>query len=63
MNVIAPIFANDEGLYLDDPFTPCSFSPTPWGMALELFLGTVRKYKTSRFENVPQFRYFGELRQ
>jgi alpha-L-arabinofuranosidase len=53
VNVIAPIFTNDQGLYLQTIYYPLQlFANNTQGKALELFLDSPR-YKTRRFDDVP----------
>ena len=53
VNVIAPIFSNDQGLYLQTIYHPLQlFSTNSKGKALELFVDSPR-YKSTRFDGVP----------
>ncbi|MDR3698402.1 MAG: alpha-L-arabinofuranosidase C-terminal domain-containing protein [Candidatus Sulfopaludibacter sp.] len=53
VNVIAPIFSNDRGLFLQTIYYPLQlFANNTRGKALELFVDSP-KYKTRRFDDVP----------
>ncbi len=53
VNVIAPIFTNDQGLFLQTIYYPLQlFAGNTRGKALELFVDSP-KYKTRRFDDVP----------
>lgn len=53
VNVIAPIFTNEQGLYLQAIYYPLAlFANHTRGKALELFVDAP-KYKTRRFDDVP----------
>jgi alpha-L-arabinofuranosidase len=53
VNVIAPIFTNDQGLFLQTIYYPLQmFAVHSKGKALELF-GECPSYKTKRFDEVP----------
>ena len=53
VNVIAPIFTNDKGLFLQTIFYPLQlFANNSRGKALDLFVDGP-KYKTKRFDDVP----------
>ncbi|MEI9972997.1 MAG: alpha-L-arabinofuranosidase C-terminal domain-containing protein [Ignavibacteriota bacterium] len=53
VNVIAPIFTNDKGLYLQTIYYPLQlFAANSKGKALELFVDSPR-YKATRFDGVP----------
>jgi alpha-L-arabinofuranosidase len=53
VNVIAPIFTNDQGLFLQTIYYPLQmFANNSKGKALELF-GECPSYKTKRFNEVP----------
>jgi alpha-N-arabinofuranosidase len=53
VNVIAPIFTNEKGLYLQTIYYPLQlFANNSKGKALELFLDSP-KYKSRRFDDVP----------
>lgn len=53
VNVIAPIFSNDKGLFLQTIYYPLQlFANNSKGKALELFVDSP-KYKTQRFDDVP----------
>jgi len=53
VNVIAPIFTNDKGLYLQTIYYPLQlFANHTRGKALELFVDSP-KYKSRRFDDVP----------
>src|SRR5215469_16995780 len=53
VNVIAPIFTSDDGLFMQTIFYPLQlFSNNSKGKALELFVDAPR-YKTARFDVVP----------
>jgi len=53
VNVIAPIFTNEKGLYLQTIYYPLQlFANNSKGKALELFLDSP-KYKSKRFDDVP----------
>ena len=53
VNVIAPIFSNDKGIYLQTIYHPLAlFANHCKGKALQLFVD-VPKYKTQRFDEVP----------
>lgn len=53
VNVIAPIFTNDQGLYLQTIYYPLQlFATHAKGKALELFVES-SKYKTRTFDEVP----------
>lgn len=53
VNVIAPIFSNDKGLFLQTIYYPLQlFASNSKGKALELFVDSPR-YKTKRFDGVP----------
>jgi len=53
VNVIAPIFTNEKGLFLQTIFYPLQlFASNTKGKALELFLDSP-KYKCARFDDVP----------
>lgn len=53
VNVIAPIFVNDTGLYLQTIYYPLQlFATNAKGKALDLFLD-VPRYKSRRFDDVP----------
>jgi len=53
VNVIAPIFANEKGLFLQTIYYPLQlFAHNSKGKALALFLESPR-YKTRRFDDVP----------
>jgi len=52
VNVIAPIFTNDQGLYLQTIYHPLQlFSANSKGKALDLFVDSPR-YKSTRFDGV-----------
>jgi alpha-N-arabinofuranosidase len=53
VNVIAPIFSNDKGLFLQTIYYPLElFAGNTKGKALELFVDSP-KYKCRRFDDVP----------
>ena len=53
VNVIAPIFSNDKGIFLQTIYYPLQmFASNSKGKALELFVESP-KYKTPRFDGVP----------
>ncbi|MCX6631456.1 MAG: alpha-N-arabinofuranosidase [Candidatus Solibacter sp.] len=53
VNVIAPIFTNDKGLFLQTIYHPLAlFANNAKGKALQLFVDSP-KYKTKRFDDVP----------
>jgi alpha-N-arabinofuranosidase len=53
VNVIAPIFSNEKGLFLQTIYHPLQlFANNSKGKALELFVDSP-KYKTRRFDDVP----------
>ena len=53
VNVIAPIFTNEKGLYLQTIYYPLQlFANNTKGKALELFVDSPR-YKTRRYDEVP----------
>jgi len=53
VNVIAPIFSNDQGLFLQTIYHPLQlFANHTKGKALELFVDSP-KYKCARFDDVP----------
>ena len=53
VNVIAPIFTNDKGLYLQTIFHPLQmFANNTKGKSLQLFVESP-KYKSKRFDDVP----------
>ena len=53
VNVIAPIFTNDKGLFLQTIYYPLQlFANNTKGKALELFVDSP-KYKSRRFDDVP----------
>jgi alpha-N-arabinofuranosidase len=53
VNVIAPIFSNDKGLFLQTIYYPLQlFANNSKGKALQLFVDSP-KYKTQRFDDVP----------
>ncbi|HLI85341.1 MAG TPA: alpha-L-arabinofuranosidase C-terminal domain-containing protein [Bryobacteraceae bacterium] len=53
VNVIAPIFTNENGLYLQTIYYPLAlFANHTRGKALELFVD-VPKYKSRRFDDIP----------
>ena len=53
VNVIAPIFTNEKGLFLQTIYHPLQlFANNSKGKALELFLDSP-KYKSKRFDDVP----------
>jgi alpha-L-arabinofuranosidase len=53
VNVIAPIFTNENGLYLQTIYYPLQlFANHTRGQALELFVD-VPKYKSRRFDDIP----------
>jgi alpha-N-arabinofuranosidase len=53
VNVIAPIFSNDKGIYLQTIYHPLAlFANHVKGKALELFVDSP-KYKSARFDEVP----------
>jgi alpha-N-arabinofuranosidase len=53
VNVIAPIFSNDKGIYLQTIYHPLAlFANHCKGKALQLFVD-VPRYKTRRFDEVP----------
>src|ERR1039457_4361098 len=53
VNVIAPIFSNDKGLFLQTIYHPLAlFANHVKGKALQLFVDSP-KYKSSRFDDVP----------
>ncbi|MBZ5617382.1 MAG: alpha-N-arabinofuranosidase [Acidobacteriia bacterium] len=53
VNVIAPIFSNDKGLFLQTIYYPLQlFANNTKGKALELFVESP-KYKCARFDDVP----------
>src|SRR5215469_14006729 len=53
VNVIAPIFSNDKGIYLQTIYHPLQlFARNTKGKALELFVDSP-KYKSRRFDDVP----------
>ncbi len=53
VNVIAPIFSNDKGLFLQTIYHPLAlFANNTRGKALELFVDSPR-YKCARFDDVP----------
>jgi alpha-N-arabinofuranosidase len=53
VNVIAPIFTNEKGLYLQTIYYPLQlFASNAKGRALELFVDSP-KYKSRRFDDIP----------
>ena len=53
VNVIAPMFTNDQGMFLQTIYYPLQlFANNTKGKALELFVDSPR-YKTARFDGVP----------
>ncbi len=53
VNVIAPIFTNENGLYLQTIYYPLQlFAASTRGKALELFVDSP-KYKSRRFDDIP----------
>ena len=53
VNVIAPIFSNDKGIFLQTTYHPLAlFANNAKGKALKLFVDSP-KYKTPRFDDVP----------
>ena len=53
VNVIAPIFSNDKGIFLQTIYHPLAlFANNTKGKALQLFVDSP-KYKTRRFDDVP----------
>jgi len=53
VNVIAPIFSNDKGIFLQTIYHPLAlFANNSKGKALELFVDSP-KYKCKRFDDVP----------
>ncbi len=53
VNVIAPIFTNDKGMYLQTIYYPLQlFAANSKGKALELFVDSPR-YKSTRYDGVP----------
>jgi alpha-N-arabinofuranosidase len=53
VNVIAPMFTNEQGMFLQTIFHPLSlFANNSKGKALELFVDSP-KYKSTRFDDVP----------
>jgi alpha-N-arabinofuranosidase len=53
VNVIAPIFSNDQGIYLQTIYYPLQlFAANARGKALDLFVQSP-KYKCARFDDVP----------
>jgi len=53
VNVIAPIFSNDKGIFLQTIYHPLAlFANNTKGKALELFVDSP-KYKCARFDDVP----------
>lgn len=53
VNVIAPIFSNEKGLFLQTIYYPLQlFAQNSRGMALDLFVDSP-KYKSKRFDEVP----------
>jgi len=53
VNVIAPIFSNDNGIYLQTIYYPLQlFAANSRGKALELFVDSP-KYKSARFDDIP----------
>jgi alpha-L-arabinofuranosidase len=53
VNVIAPIFTSDEGMFIQTIYYPLQlFAANTKGKALELFVDSPR-YKTARFDGVP----------
>ena len=53
VNVIAPIFSNDQGIYLQTIYHPLQlFANNTRGKALQLFVDSP-KYKSRRFDDVP----------
>ncbi len=53
VNVIAPIFSNDQGLFLQTIYYPLAlFANNSKGKALELFVDSPR-YKSKRFDDIP----------
>lgn len=53
VNVIAPMFTNDQGMFLQTIYYPLQlFANHAKGKALELFIDS-RRYKTARFDGVP----------
>src|SRR5215469_14419986 len=53
VNVIAPIFSNDQGVYLQTIYYPLQlFAANARGKALDLFVD-VPRYKSARFDGVP----------
>ena len=63
VNVIAPIFTNDKGLFLQTIYYPLQlFANNTKGKALELFVDSP-KYKSRRFDDVPYLDAVGRLRQ
>jgi alpha-N-arabinofuranosidase len=53
VNVIAPMFTNDQGMFLQTIYYPLQlFANNTKGKALELFVDSP-KYKTARFDGVP----------
>src|SRR5260370_38513800 len=53
VNVIAPIFSNDQGVFLQTIFYPLAlFANNSKGKSLELFMDGAR-YKSRRFDDIP----------
>jgi alpha-N-arabinofuranosidase len=53
VNVIAPIFTNENGLFLQTSYYPLQlFANSTKGKALELFVDSP-KYKSRRFDDIP----------
>ena len=53
VNVIAPIFTNEKGLYLQTIYYPLQlFAAHTKGTALELFVDSP-KYESRRFDDIP----------
>ena len=53
VNVIAPMFTNDQGMFLQTIYHPLElFAKNSKGKSLELFVDSP-KYKTKRFDDVP----------
>ena len=53
VNVIAPIFSNDQGLFLQTIYYPLAlFANNSKGKSLDLFVDSPR-YKSKRFDGVP----------
>ena len=53
VNVIAPMFTNEQGMFLQTIYHPLAlFASNSKGKALELFIDSP-KYKSTRFDDVP----------